>query len=401
MSKGNEVAKKTSSFPVGTLICSIIALLALPVFIYRFTAGLGAVSNLSDGRPWGLWISFDLFCGVALAAGGFTMAFIAYVIGREKYHQIIRAAILTAFLGYLLVIFALLVDLGQPWFIWHALISWNIHSPMFEVAICVMCYTTVLALEFSPVLWEKLNWQVPMSIIRTIQIPLVIAGICLSTLHQSSLGSLMLLTPYEMNPLWYTPILPLLFYFSAIAVGLAMTIFESTLSSKAFGHEVSLDVLGGLGKILPYILGFYFIVKMGAIIFAGNMGLIFTEYPQNLFWWGEVLIGVLIPIVLFSTPSIQKSRRGLFVASGFVVAGLVFNRFNVTMLGLPTRPNYFYAPSWMEFAISIGLLSIALLIIQLANRLLPIVEHEEVHSPKVEVKQVVAPKAAEQQQASA
>src|SRR4030042_774080 len=172
MSKGNEIAKKPRSLPIGTVILSVIALLALPVMIYRFTAGLGAVSNLSDGRPWGLWISFDLFCGVALAAGGFTMAFVVYVIGREKYHSIVRSAIMTAFLGYLLVIFALLVDLGQPWYIWHALISWNIHSPMFEVAICVMSYTAVLALEFSPALWEKLNWNVPLSIIRTIQMPL-------------------------------------------------------------------------------------------------------------------------------------------------------------------------------------------------------------------------------------
>lgn len=146
------MAEKTRSFPLGTLVLTVIALLTLPVFIYRFTDGIGAVSNLNDGRAWGLWISFDLFCGVALAAGGFTMAFVVYILGQEKYHSIVRSAILTAFLGYLLVIFALLVDLGQPWYIWHILISWNIHSPMFEVAMCVMLYTTVLALEFSPAL---------------------------------------------------------------------------------------------------------------------------------------------------------------------------------------------------------------------------------------------------------
>lgn len=388
---GNEVAKKTRSFPIGTAILSIIALLTLPIFIYRFTAGLGAVSNLSDGRPWGLWISFDLFCGVALAAGGFTMAFVVYVIGQEKYHSIVRAAIMTAFLGYLLVIFALLVDLGQPWFIWHALISWNIHSPMFEVAICVMSYTAVLALEFSPALWEKLNWHVPMSVIRTIQIPLVIAGICLSTLHQSSLGSLMLLTPHEMSPLWYTPILPLLFYFSAIAVGLAMTMFESSLSAKAFGHELKLDILAGLGKILPWILGFYLMVKVGAILFAGNIDQLFTDWPQSLFWWGEVSIGVLLPIVLLSMPSVRRNRALLFGSASLVVVGLIFNRFNVTMLGLPTRPDFFYAPHWMEFAISIGLICIALLIIQLANRLLPIAQHEEAHAPKPHPIKVIKP----------
>ena len=149
------------SFPFGTLILSIVALVSVPVMIIRYLYGLGAMSNLSDGRAWGLWISFDLYCGVALAAGGFTLAALVHIFNQEKYHPVVRPAILTAFLGYIIVILALLVDLGQPWYIWHAIIYWNIHSPLFEVAWCVMLYTGVLALEMSPALFERLNWRDP------------------------------------------------------------------------------------------------------------------------------------------------------------------------------------------------------------------------------------------------
>ena len=374
---------KKHSFPIGTLILSALAVLSLPVFIHRYINGLGAISNLSDGRPWGLWISLDLYCGVALAAGGFTLAGVVYIFGREKYHPVVRPAILTAFLGYQLVIFALLVDLGQPWYIWHAIIYWNIHSPLFEVAVCVMTYTAVLALEFSPAVFERLNWHVPLRIIRAIQIPLVIAGVVLSTLHQSSLGSMLLMMPETLNALWYTPVLPLFFLLSAIAVGPAVVIFESTLSTRAFGHKLDLDVLSGLGRAIPYVLGLYLLLKLVDLMVAGEIGLLFSGYPENVLWWAEVIIGVILPIILFSMSSVQQSRSKLFWCAMLVVAGLVLNRFNVSMLALGMRPGFTYFPHWMELAISVGLIADALLVIQLAHRLLPIVHHEEIMEIKV------------------
>jgi Ni/Fe-hydrogenase subunit HybB-like protein len=198
--------EKKRKFPIGLAILSLLVITGLIPAILRYLFGFGAMTHLSDGRGWGFWISFDLYCGVALAAGGFTLAAIVYIFKIEKYHSVARPAILTAFLGYLLVILALMVDLGQPWFIWHIFTTPNIHSPLFEVGICVVSYTVVLALEFSPALWEALKWNVPLKIIRSIQIPLVIAGICLSTLHQSSLGSMLLVNATSINQLWYTPI---------------------------------------------------------------------------------------------------------------------------------------------------------------------------------------------------
>jgi Ni/Fe-hydrogenase subunit HybB-like protein len=367
-----EVKKRP--FPTGLFILSIIVVIGTGVMIYRYLNGIGAISNLSDGRAWGLWISFDLYCGVALAAGGFTLAGIVDIFHLKKYEPVKRPAILTAFLGYLLVILALLVDLGQPWYIWHAMIYWNIHSPLFEVAVCVMTYTFVLALEFSPAVFERLKWHVPLAIIRAIQIPLVIAGITLSTLHQSSLGSMLLMMPYTVNLLWYTPILPILFFVSAVAVGPAMVIFESSLSTRIFGHKLETSVLSGLARIIPYVLGVYLILKVIEIFMTGEPGLIFTAYPKNLLWWAEIIIGAVLPIVLLSLPKIRQNPKALFYTASLVIIGLMLNRFNVSLLAMTIRPGYNYFPNWMEFAISAGLVADALLVIWLAHYFLPIAQ---------------------------
>ena len=370
--------ERKRSFPIGTSILSSLAILGLVLVVIRFINGLGAVSNLSDGRPWGFWISFDLYSGVALAAGGFTMAGAVYIFNLKKYHSVVRPAVLTAFLGYTLVILALLIDIGAPWYIWHPLIYRNIHSPLFEVALAVMTYHIVLALELSPAVFERLNWHVPLRAIRAIQIPLVIAGITISVGHQSSLGTMLLMATQALHPLWYTPILPILFLSSAVAVGPAVVILESTLSTKVFGNKLELNVLSGLGKAIPYILGVYLLLKLVDLIVRGNLGLIFSAYPQNLLWLGEIIIGVVLPIILLSIPSIRQNRRGVFLGALLVVLGLMLNRFNVSMLALAIRPGYAYFPHWMEVAISAGLVAWALLVIWLAHRFLPIASDKEV-----------------------
>jgi Ni/Fe-hydrogenase subunit HybB-like protein len=381
-------------FPAGILILCILVIIFIGVAAYRFINGIGAASGMSDGRPWGIWISFDLYCGVALASGGFTLAAIVYVFMREKYHAVIRPAILTALLGYLLVILALLVDLGQPWYIWHFFIFWNIHSPMFEVALCVMTYTFVLLLEFSPVIFEALKkwnfpivrnikWEIPLKIVRRIQIPVVITGIVLSTLHQSSLGSMLLIMPETLHPLWYTPVLPIFFYISAIAVGPAMVLFEATLSNKAFGDKLDIDIYRGLTKIFTWTLGIYLVCKLADLIIAGEIGLLFTSGHYSLLWWGEMLIGVLLPIVILLFPGTRKSKTAMFWCSTLVVLGLIFNRFNVSMLALQMRPGYTYFPSWMEVSISVGLVSFGILFIWLAHRYLPMHETKEIPAPEI------------------
>jgi len=252
-----------------------------------------------------------------------------------------------------------------------------------------MTYTAVLTFEFSPAVFERLselnfpvirnvNWHIPLKVIRTIQIPLVITGIVLSTLHQSSSGSMLLLMTETLHALWYSPILPLLFLTSAIAVGPAMVIFESTLSTRIFGHKLDIGVLSGLGRVLPYILGIYLLMKLLDLMVAGEIGLLFTAYPINLLWWGEIIIGVILPILLLSMLSVRQSQSWVFRSAILVVAGLIFNRFNVSLLALSIRPGFTYFPHWMEFAISIGLVGDALLVIWLSYQFLRMAEHEEV-----------------------
>src|SRR5271169_5515315 len=227
----------------------------------RIFYGLGGSTNLSDKFPWGIWIAFDVMCGVGLAAGGFTLVAVVHIFNIERYKPILRPAILTAFLGYVLVVLALMFDLGLPYRIWHPLVMWNPHSVMFEVAWCVTLYTTVLALEFAPVVLERFHLDRALKVMRIALIPLVILGVILSTLHQSSLGSLFLIVPEKLYPLWYTPILPLLFYVSAIAVGLAMTIFESWHSSRAFGRALELPLLASMGRVLAVVLSVYLWIR--------------------------------------------------------------------------------------------------------------------------------------------
>ncbi len=182
----------------------------------RFTLGLGATTNLSDTFPWGLWIGFD-FLGVGIAAAGFTIVASVHLFHLHRFEPIVRPAILTAFVGYLLVILVLVIDLGRPEHFWHPLVMWNPHSVMFEITWCVICYTTVLSLEFAPVVLEKFKITAPNKILRTISTPLMIFGVLFSTLHQSSFGSLYLIVPGRLHELWYSPLLPILFFISCIA----------------------------------------------------------------------------------------------------------------------------------------------------------------------------------------
>lgn len=353
-------------FTPGTIILWILVLLGAIVGIYRFAAGLGASTNLSDNFPWGLWIGLDLLCGVALAAGGFTIAAIVYIFGLKKYEPVLRPAILTAFLGYILVIVALLFDLGRPYRIWHPMIMWQHHSVMFEVGWCVMLYTTVLALEFSPSVLEKLRIDWLLKLVKLITIPLVIAGIILSTLHQSSLGSLFLIVPDKLHPIWYTPLLPIMFFVSAVMVGLSMVIFESFISSKVFRRTLEMDILSGLAKAEIFVLLGYFILKLIDIGVRGALPFVFHGTREGNMFLLEIIVGVILPFILLCVNKVRKSEIGLFFASLMVVIGLIINRLNVSIIGMLRGSNANYFPSWTEFAITFAVIAGGLLAFRIA-----------------------------------
>lgn len=359
------------------VVLLLIILVGLGVSILRFSQGLGASTNLNDKYPWGLWIAFDVICGVALAAGGFTAAGIVYILNLKKYQAIVRPAILTGFLGYVLVALGLVYDLGRPWFIWHPIILWQPRSVMFEVAWCVMLYLTVLFLEFLPVVLERFNLQKLLKIAKACTIPLVIMGIILSTLHQSSLGSLFLIVPDKLYSIWYTPLLPVFFFTSAVAVGIAMIVVESTLSSLAFKKGLETEILADLTKALPYILGFYLILKFTDLAVRGQLSLAFNGNYESLCFMGEIIIGVIIPAIILSFRNLRQKSSWQFFACCLVVIGLVFNRFNVALVGFSRSVGESYFPAPTEFAITLALVSFGVMAYIWICENFPVFEHQK------------------------
>ena len=349
--------KRWFSTNIWKLVAGFLIGLGLAAAIERYGMGLGATTNLTDRFPWGLWIGFDILVGVGLAAGGFAVAATVYVFNIERFRPILRPTILTAFLGYLLVIAGLMADLGRPWAIWHAIIYWNPHSVMFEVAWCVMLYTTVLALEFSPVVLERFGFTVALRVVRAITIPMVVAGVILSTLHQSSLGSLFLIIPGRMHPLWYSEILPFLFIISCVAAGLAMVIVESYFSSRTFRVELEHSLLSDLARVIAVTLALYFTVRVQDLMMRGAITYVFSLSYQSLMFAGEIILGVLLPFILLLSPGIRASRRGLFISSLLVLCGFVAHRLNTAITSMEQWPTNVYFPSWQEVSITLALLT--------------------------------------------
>jgi Ni/Fe-hydrogenase subunit HybB-like protein len=360
-------------------VLAIVLLAGAIATVLRFVEGLGATTHLSDSFPWGLWIGFDVLCGVMLAAGGFTLTATVYIFNLKKFKPIVRPTVLTAFLGYVLVVIALLFDLGRGYRIWHPLVMWNPRSVMFEVAWCVTLYTTVLALEFAPIVFERLRLEKLLRIQRAISIPLVIAGVMLSTLHQSSLGSLYLIVPSKLHPFWYTPLLPLLFFTSAICVGLAMTIFESSMSARHFGKQLEMPLLIALGRALLVGLIVYSVLRIQDLFDRGALKLVARAGWETGLFLVEVILGLLLPIALLMFPKIRESSGGLYISSVLALLGFVTNRMNVAITGMEASAGVHYFPKWTEIAVTASIIGAGFAIFALAVKYLPIFEAEENH----------------------
>ncbi len=358
-----------------------LALLAAAVSALRFAGGIGAVSNLSNAYPWGFWISFDIYTGVALGAGAFIMASAVYILDLKHYRPLVRPAILTGFLGYAMAIVALLVDLGRPERIWHMLIYQNHHSFLFEIGICVMTYSSILALEFAPVLMEGFRLeQVAHWMHRLLTLPLVIFGVVLSTLHQSSLGSLSLLMPEKLHTLWWTPILPVLFFVSAVTAGMATVILEAQLSAWALHRAPETRLLRDVARWVPFAAGLYLALRLGQLAFENKLSLLFLGDGYSVLAWVELGLIGLVPLALFTWRTRQASPARLLVGALAVVAGVVLNRFDVSWLILGGRlfPQP-YAPSWMEVAVSVGLVAAGVLVFRYVALHFPLFAEEAEH----------------------
>jgi len=387
---------KIPFFTPGVIVVTMLALMGVTAYLYRMIYGLAEATNLTNSHPWGIWIAIDVASGVALAAGGFTTAALAEIFHREKYHVVLRPALLTAMLGYTFVVIGLLADLGRYYNVWHPMLPsmWQGNSVLFEVGLCVMTYLCVLYSEFAPIVIERFKGHVTFKdknlrlkaeralefldrFFHKILWILIIAGVVLSCLHQSSLGTLMLIAPTKIHPLWYTPISPLLFLLSAIAVGYPMVIFESLLASRSFKLKPEIHVLSSLAAIIPFTLGVYVTAKIVDITVRDAWGYLITGTTQSYMFILEMLL-MIIPLVMFTQKKIRHSTAGLLTSSALVVLGVALNRINVFLVAYtPPYTKAVYFPSVYEITVTVGLICALVLVYRFLCINLPIVATEE------------------------
>jgi len=342
----------------------LIVIIGLYSLYIRFTKGLGASTNLSDFVPWGLWIGID-FIGVGLAAAGFTIAATAHIFHNHKYESIARPAILSAYIGYMMVVALLIIDLGKPEHFYHPLFMWNIHSVMFEITWCVICYSTILTIEFAPVVLEKYKFTKLLKIVKKITPAAVIMGVLFSTLHQSSFGSLYLIAPAKVYPLWYSSFLPVHFFISCIAAGLSMIILSAYLSARAFNQGLNIRILSGLGKGVLAVLVIELIFKFSELFSTGNTSLLFTSSSETIFFWLEIFLGFIVPIWILTNPKYKVNRTGLYFASIFTISGFILNRMNVCVTSLVRSSGESYVPSFEEVGITLFLILVSIIAFKL------------------------------------
>jgi Ni/Fe-hydrogenase subunit HybB-like protein len=370
-----------------------LALAGLLAAVFRLWFGLGATTNLTDRVPWGLWKIMNMVAGVAISTSGFTVGFLVYVLRLERFRPLMRPAILVAFLGYGCSCTALLFDIGLPWRFWHPFIMWNEHSFLFEVFWCVILYFTVTAIELSPTVFEKLRAEKAAAFLHRIAFGVVVVGISLSSLHHSSLGSLFLVTPQRLHPLWYTPLLPLLFILSAMGAGIMFVVLVRILHARWYdrasvfgptqverelilmrsmersGPEQRVAAAGPDAKMLTHlasigtgVLSVWLALQLLTLGVGGSWQALTAGTWESWLYIGELLLAAILPILLVWLPRTRRSPTALGVAAFSASAGLVLNRVNVGIFGYFRDAGEVYFPSLIEWAVSLGVIAAAALV---------------------------------------
>ena len=361
------------------LLLAIMAAAAVVAFV-RFATGIGTIANINNAYPWGWWVGYGIMTMIAIGAVGFTMTALVEILGVHRYHSFLRPAVLMGLLCYISAITMLMVELGRPWKVWMVLVSWAPTSALYEVGWCAFLYLTVLALEFAQVPVERLGWGRALRILRVIYIPIMLLGVTLSHLHQSSLGTLMTLIPHKVNELWWSDNLPLLYLFSAMMAGPAMAILEHLAAARWLGFAPRMDLLAGLARIEAWLVGLFLAFQMGDLFYRGAVDAMFTASWFAVSFWVEIVFGLMVPFVLLMMPEVRESRRGLATACTLVIAGVLLHRLNVAVIGLRVRHWETYVPSLGEVTITLGITAAAIFAFGWLARILPI--HEELPAPE-------------------
>ncbi len=365
-----QQAFQIGPFKKGDVIAGLLGFLTmigLAAGVGRLLLGMGATTALTDGYPWGIWIGFD-FALIAFSGVGFTMAAVVHVLHLHKFQPVLQPAILAGLFGYVAVLMLLLLDLGRPDRFYNFLLFYNMHSPLFEICWCVLLYTTVLVIEVSPDLLAFLPWKRPLRLVYRLMLPVTIIGITLSTLHQSTLGTLYLNMPHRLHPLWYTPILPVLFYTSSILAGLSLGIIVYKIAVRVGGQQEDPSIAIGLGKGVVFVALLYLLVRVGEVVYAGELTLLLAMTPLSQLWLSEILFCAVLPIVLWSVASLRRQPWVHWVAPLLVLLGVGMSRFDATLAAQFAVDGAVYVPSLLEWFSTFGIIAAAMLLWYLAVR---------------------------------
>lgn len=388
---------KAPIFTPTFIVLALVICLGAAIIIYRYIMGIGAVSNLSDGYTWGIWLGYDVAAGSAIACGGYVLAFTVYVMNKFKYHPMIRSAVLASMFGYALAGLSVMVDIGRYWNAYGFFMPsrWQPNSVMFEVALCIMAYTLVLMIEFLPTVFEKFsnanpsNWpklvrfgKKAYGCLDKILVFVIALGITLPTMHQSSLGSMYIIMGYKLNPLWQTMSLPLLFLTNAVIMGFAITAFETVLSSRQLRRPFELEIVS-LARVIPYVVGIWLIIRLISVTVSGGWSYAFGFTAQAVWFWLE-LIFVAVPAYIIFATEYGKSQSGIFLCGVLLLIGGTMYRLGVYIVGFNPGPEWLpYFPSINEFLITVALIAIEILGYIVLVKLLPVLPSFKGHGSAV------------------
>jgi Ni/Fe-hydrogenase subunit HybB-like protein len=368
--------------PVVTLpfmLLGVIGAVGIYYLVLRFMYGMGEVVNLNGGYAWGLWVVYDIVIGTALACGGYALAIAVFVLNKGRYHPLVRPALLASLLGYGLGGLGAIIDMGRWQQFYNIMLPWhmNFNSVMLEVGLCVMAYVNVLLIEFSPVVLEKFGMHNVRKKLEKILFVVLAIGVLLPTMHQSSLGSILIAMGHKVDPLWQTLYLqPVFALLTALTMGFAIVVYEASLSSAGFGRKQETTLLSGLGRGIVYLISGYLVIRVGEILVNGKLGLVFAFDFSSLMFFIETALFVFPLVVLTSSEGRNNGRKLFYAAASMLLAGSMY-RFNAYLFTFDPGPGYSYFPSFPEIMVTVGLVAIEIMIFLFVVKRFPVFHREE------------------------
>ncbi|MET0025302.1 MAG: Ni/Fe-hydrogenase cytochrome b subunit [Sedimenticola sp.] len=361
------------------MVLAAIFIVSLYFMVTRFIEGMGAVSNLNGGFAWGIWVVYDVVIGTAFACGGYALAITIYVLNKGQYHPLIRPAILASLLGYALGGFGAIFDMGRWWQFYNILLpwNWNFNSVMLEVGLCVATYIIVLVLEFAPAVLERFGAQKLLKVLNKVLFFFIALGVLLPTMHQSSLGSLLIAMGYKVDPLWQSlQLQPLLAILTAVTMGFSIVVFEGSFAAVGFGRQSETPLLKGLGKGIVGLILVYLVVRFAEIIIGGKLGLVFAGDFSSLMFLLETAL-FIIPVVILVSPTRRSSGPMLLMAAiSMLLAGALY-RFNAFLFTFDPGPGYSYFPSVPEIMVTLGVVAFEIMAYIVLVKSFPVLHRAE------------------------